>query len=139
VTARGDAKILDFGLAKLRPTESPGSPSAMTTATSEELLTRPGKALGTLAYMSPEQVRGEELDPRSDLFSLGLVLYEMATGRHTFTGNTTGVIADGILNRAPIPASRVNPALPPKLDERWRRIASCVTRLPPTCELIYSA
>src|SRR6516165_287829 len=74
VTARGDAKILDFGLAKLRPTESPGSLSAMTTATSEELLTRPGKALGTLAYMSPEQVRGEELDPRSDLFSLGLVL-----------------------------------------------------------------
>jgi len=117
VTARGDAKILDFGLAKLRPTESPGSLSAMATATSEELLTRPGKALGTLAYMSPEQVRGEELDPRSDLFSLGLVLYEMATGRHTFTGNTTGVIADGILNRAPIPASRVNPELPRKLEE----------------------
>jgi serine/threonine-protein kinase len=117
VTARGDAKILDFGLAKLRPTEGPGSLSAMTTATPEELLTRAGKALGTPAYMSPEQVRGEELDPRSDLFSLGLVLYEMATGRHTFTGNTTGVIADGILNRAPIPASRVNPALPPKLDE----------------------
>jgi serine/threonine protein kinase/Flp pilus assembly protein TadD len=117
VTAKGDAKILDFGLATLRPTEGPGSLSAMTTATSEELLTRPGKAVGTLAYMSPEQVRGEELDLQSDIFSLGLVLYEMATGRHAFTGNTTGVLADGILNRAPIPASRVNPDLPPKLDE----------------------
>jgi eukaryotic-like serine/threonine-protein kinase len=67
--------------------------------------------------MSPEQVRGEEIDPRTDLFSFGLVLYEMATGRQAFTGSTTGVIADSILNRAPIPAGRVNPELPPKLEE----------------------
>ena len=117
VTARGDAKILDFGLAKLRPPGAAPSLSAMAAATTEELLTRPGTALGTLAYMSPEQVRGEELDPRTDVFSLGLVLYEMATGRQAFTGNTTGVITDGILNRAPIPSSRVNPEMSPKLEE----------------------
>jgi eukaryotic-like serine/threonine-protein kinase len=117
VTTRGDAKILDFGLAKLRPPGTAPSLSAMTTASAEELLTKPGMALGTLAYMSPEQVRGEELDPRTDLFSFGLVLYEMATGRQAFTGNTTGVITDGILNRAPIPAGRLNPELPPKLEE----------------------
>jgi serine/threonine protein kinase len=117
VTTRGDAKILDFGLAKLRPLGSAPSVSAMATATGEELLTRPGTALGTLAYMSPEQARGEEVDPRTDVFSFGLVLYEMATGRQAFTGHTIGVITDGILNRAPIPAARVNPELPPKLEE----------------------
>jgi serine/threonine protein kinase len=117
VTTRGDAKILDFGLAKLRPPGSAPSISAMATATGEELLTRPGTALGTLAYMSPEQVRGEEVDARTDVFSFGLVLYEMATGRPAFTGNTTGVITDGVLNRAPIPIGRVNPELPPKLEE----------------------
>jgi TolB-like protein/Tfp pilus assembly protein PilF/predicted Ser/Thr protein kinase len=117
VTTRGDAKILDFGLAKLRPLGSAPSVSAMATATGEELLTRPGTALGTLAYMSPEQARGEEVDPRTDVFSFGLVLYEMATGRQAFTGHTIGVITDGILNRVPIPAARVNPELPPKLEE----------------------
>jgi serine/threonine protein kinase len=117
VTTRGDAKVLDFGLAKLRPLGSAPSVSAMATATGEELLTRPGTALGTLAYMSPEQARGEEVDPRTDVFSFGLVLYEMATGRQAFTGYKIGVITDGILNRAPIPAARVNPELPPKLEE----------------------
>jgi serine/threonine protein kinase/Tfp pilus assembly protein PilF len=117
VTTRGDAKILDFGLAKLRPQAAAPSLSAMGTATTAELLTRPGTALGTLAYMSPEQVRGEEVDPRTDVFSFGLVLYQMATGRQAFTGNTTGVITDRILNRAPIPAGRVNPEVPPKLEE----------------------
>ena len=117
VTTRGDAKVLDFGLAKLRQPGSPPSLSGMATATTEQLLTRPGTALGTLAYMSPEQVRGEELDARTDVFSFGLVLYEMATGRQAFTGNTTGIISDGILNRAPIPAGRVNPEVPPKLEE----------------------
>jgi eukaryotic-like serine/threonine-protein kinase len=117
VTTRGEAKILDFGLAKLRPPGPEPDLSRMTTVTAEELLTKPGVALGTLGYMSPEQVRGEELDPRTDLFSLGLALYEMATGRQAFPGNTAGVIADGILNRAPISVGRVNPELPPGLEE----------------------
>ena len=117
VTKRGQAKVLDFGLAKLRPPGAAPNLSAMTTVTAEQQLTRPGTLIGTLVYMSPEQVRGEEIDLRSDLFSFGLVLYEMATGRQAFTGNTSGVIADSILNRAPIPAGRVNPELPPKLEE----------------------
>jgi TolB-like protein/Tfp pilus assembly protein PilF len=114
VTARGETKILDFGLAKLRPE---GDGSATATAAAGDQLTKPGTAPGTLAYMSPEQVRGEELDARTDIFSFGLVLYEMATGRQAFAGNTTGVITDGILNRAPIPAGRVNAQVPPKLEE----------------------
>jgi serine/threonine protein kinase/tetratricopeptide (TPR) repeat protein len=114
LTARGETKILDFGLAKLR---REGDPSAAPTATAEAQLTKPGTAPGTLAYMSPEQVRGEELDARTDIFSFGVVLYEMATGRQAFTGNTTGMITDGILNRAPIPAGHVNAELPPKLEE----------------------
>src|SRR6266853_4056983 len=105
VTKRGQAKILDFGLAKLAPTtmvaEEVGA-SAMQTLTGQELLTTPGTTIGTVAYMSPEQVRGEELDNRTDVFSFGLTLYEMATGQLAFTGRTSGIIMEAILNRSPI-------------------------------------
>jgi len=117
VTAGGHAKILDFGLAKLVPVGPMVGVSQMPTATEGELLTSPGSAVGTIAYMSPEQARAEELDARTDLFSFGAVLYEMATGRMAFGGNTAAVVHEAILNRAPTPVIRLNPDLPPKLEE----------------------
>src|SRR6201987_6219500 len=118
---QGRPKVLDFGLAKPAAWE-PGmgetqdSWSASTRGLSNETLTSSGKSMGTVAYMSPEQARGEELDPRSDLFSFGVVLYEMATGRQAFSGNTPAVIFEAILNRDPIPPMRLNPAILPELD-----------------------
>jgi serine/threonine protein kinase len=117
VTKLGNAKILDFGLAKLVPAGTNVGASEMPTVTAGELLTNPGVTMGTIAYMSPEQARGEELDSRTDLFSFGAVLYEMATGQMAFPGNSAAIMHDGILNRTPITASQINQSLPPKLDE----------------------
>jgi serine/threonine protein kinase/Tfp pilus assembly protein PilF len=117
--AGGQAKILDFGLAKVSAKNviEPPDMTAPTAEDAEPSLTTPGTAVGTVAYMSPEQVRGEKVDARTDLFSFGAVLYEMATGRMAFPGNTSGVIFDAILNRSPIPAIRLAPGLPLRLQE----------------------
>jgi serine/threonine protein kinase/WD40 repeat protein len=118
VTRRGQAKLLDFGLAKLAPEYRSGiSESALRTADEGAMMTTPGSTVGTVAYMSPEQVRAEELDPRTDLFAFGSVLYEMATGGLAFPGSSSGVISEAILNRTPPSPSVANPAIPPKLEE----------------------
>jgi tetratricopeptide (TPR) repeat protein len=117
VTKREHLKILDFGLAKLVPARGAVGPSEMPTSAELEQCTRLGTAMGTVKYMSPEQVRGEELDTRTDLFSFGVVLYEMVTGVQPFRGETAGVIAEATLNRRPVEPVRLNPDLSPKLEE----------------------
>jgi serine/threonine protein kinase len=119
VTKRGQTKVLDFGLAKLAQDNRAAALAADENGPTlnHVHLTEPGTTIGTVAYMSPEQARGENLDAQSDLFSFGVVLYEMATGRQAFSGKTSAVIFNEILNKTPTPPARLNPDMPLKLDE----------------------
>jgi serine/threonine protein kinase len=117
LTSRGEAKVLDFGLAKLQnSTHAAAAGLTAATMVADVHLTSPGQAVGTIAYMSPEQARGQQVDARSDLFSLGVVLYEMTTGMLPFPGATSALIFDAILNRAPVPPSRVSSGIPPVFE-----------------------